>query len=119
MRDIIKADVTALPKFTTTAGDPFWADVLAYVNEFDLDALDTAQDIRMARINLAAHILSKTANAAGGAAGPVTSVAAGGVRRSFGLVAQAASMGSLATTQYGQEFLDIVGGSMCAGPFVI
>src|SRR3982750_2608932 len=100
MNDIIKADVLAVAPELSTLSDQFWLDTLVYANEFDFTSVDTEQTVRMARIFLCAHLGSRAKRSGSGVAGPVTSEAAGGVRRSYGLVAGAGGMlGGLASTQ--------------------
>jgi hypothetical protein len=97
-----------------------WVGILNYVNQINLTTWDTDPDRYLARVYLAAHIGSTTGQAGSGAAGPVTSESAGGVRTSYGLIAMAASSPLyLATTRYGQMYLDIISMSQCAGPFLI
>lgn len=116
---IVKADVFSFAaELNNKFDDQFWADVLAYVNQYDLTSTDTDEDRRLARIFLAAHIGANELRAKSGAAGPLTSESAGGVRRSYGLVASSTSA-SLNSTRYGTMFLFILESSGCAGPFVI
>ncbi len=121
---IVKADVVnfATELASTSIGDGMWADVLAYVNQVNLSSLDSAIDIRMARIFLAAHVASVTRRSAAGgyeAAGPVTSESVGGVRRSYALVSGAAEgQTGLSESRYGRMFSQILGSTMI-GPLVI
>lgn len=124
MSIIVKADVTnfATELTSTQINDGMWADVLAYVNQVNLSALDSAIDIRMARIFLAAHLGSVTRRSASGgyeAAGPVTSESVGGVRRAYATVASAGvGSSSLSESRYGRMFSQILGSTMI-GPLVI
>jgi hypothetical protein len=118
MVPIFKADVTAFAAELSVVTDPMWVDILNFVNQFDLTACDSDYDRRLARIFLAAHIASNDLKARSGAAGPVTSESAGGVRRSYGFVAY--TQGSnLNSTRYGQAFSDILDMTGAAGPFLV
>lgn len=120
MIDIVKNDVTTLPGFTDPdSGDLFWPDVLLSVNQVNLSCDDTDQDRRMARIYLAAHILTKSYDASSGAAGPLTAESVGGIRRSYGLIASSSTSASLASTGYGQQYLDILASSLVGAPSVL
>lgn len=121
---IVKADVLALPKLaaklpSTVMGDLAWVDLLAVVNKYDLSQIDDDELERQARIYLAAHLALTEVQAASGAAGPVTSRAAGQVRTSFGLLAQAAGTNNFAGTQYGSALLAILSISQARGPMLI
>lgn len=124
---IIKTDVTAFAPELASIVDAVWTDVLAYVNEFDLTQVAqdnfnlvgaSAQTDRMAKIWLAAHIVTQDKRGSSAAAGPLTSESVGGVRRSFGLIPFGTAMSSLATTRYGQEFLEVIGMSL-GGPMLV
>lgn len=98
-------------------------DILAYVNQVDLTQLgllfygttETAQTARMAQIYLAAHIAFITSRASSGAAGPVASQAAGGLRRSYATLVTPTILG---TTFYGQMYLQVLSNSLAHGPVV-
>lgn len=99
--------------------DGAWIDVLAYANQVNLAQVGgTDQDSRMARIFLAAHVAKTALLARSGAAGPVTSESVGGVRRSYGFIAGQVGTG-LASTRYGQMYLDVLAGTGAYGPFVL
>lgn len=119
LHDITPADVKAFAPELSVIADAAWVDLLAYVNEMQLDCLDTDVDRRLARIFLAAHFGTLIRLGAGGAAGPVTSESAGGVRRSYGMIATGSGSGSYATTRYGQIFADLIDGSAVGGPLLI
>ena len=116
---VIKADVLAFAPELSTLTDQFWVDALDYVNQVDLTSVDTDIDRRLARIYLAAHIGSTTKRAGTGAAGPVTSESAGGIRRSYGLLATSASGSGLSSTRYGQLYESILSMSLAHGPLLI
>lgn len=119
MEDIIKADVLAVAPELTTLTDQFWLDLLEYANEFDFTTLDTEQTVRMARIFLCAHLGARAKRSGGGTAGPVTGEAAGGVRRSYGLIATAGGgLSELGSTQYGQTLASILNMSLVRAPFL-
>lgn len=116
---ILESDVLAFSPELSVVNSDAWVDIVAYVNEMDLTLLgETAQVDRMAKIFLAAHIGTMDARASNGSAGPVTSVSAGGIRRSFGLVATASGT-ALGSTRYGQMYLDIISASSANGPMVV
>lgn len=120
MEDIIKADVLAVAPELSTLSDQFWLDMLNYANEFDFTSLDTEQTVRMARIFLCAHLGARAKRSGTGVAGPVTSEAAGGVRRSYGLVAGiGGSLEELNSTQYGLTLKFILSSSGAHGPFLV
>jgi hypothetical protein len=120
---IVKSDVTDAASELATSAIPTanaWTDILAYVNTFDLTLTgEDAQTDRMAKIYLAAHMATMEKRAASNAAGPMTSESVGGIRRSYGLLAQFASDSSLKSTRYGQLYLEILGASLAGGPMVV
>lgn len=119
---VIKADVLALPKLSTQLGtmdDSAWVAILAFVNEFDMEQVESEATTHLARIYLAAHLALTTKQAFTGAAGPVTGEGAGQVRRSYGLLATAAGTNSLNGTQYGQALLAILSLSAAHGPVLV
>lgn len=102
-----------------TVSDVTWVTVLAFVNEIDSSGVGGGENgpmLRLVRIFLAAHYGTISKRGRTGAAGPVTSVAAGGVRRSYGLVALAATDASMGATEYGQQLLGILRMSNAYGP---
>lgn len=124
---ITKADVVAFAPELNTIVDGVWTDILTYVNEFDLTQVAqdqfnlpsaSAQTNRMAKIWLAAHMITQDKRGASAAAGPLTSESVGGVRRSYGLIPFGTAMNTLATTRYGQEFLETIGMSF-GGPMLV
>lgn len=121
--DITKSDVLSFASILGTGNlattDQAWVDILNFVNQVNLTACDSDFDRRLARIYLAAHVAMTTRLASSGAAGPVTSESAGGVRQSYGLIAQATTGTSLGTTRYGQMYMDILGMTLAGGPMVI
>jgi hypothetical protein len=121
MDNIIKADVTAVaPELATSLTDQFWLDLLTFANEFDFTSLDTEQTVRMARIFLCAHLGARAKRSGTGVAGPVISEAAGGVRRSYGLVSSTGgALTDLGSTQYGQTLEFILTSSGAHGPVLI
>ena len=120
MDDILRSDVLAVAPELSTLTDQFWVDLLDYVNEFDFTSLDTVQTVRMARIFLCAHLGSRAKRSGTGTAGPVVGEAAGGVRRSYGLIATAGGgLSELGSTQYGQTLQSILSMSGAHGPFLV
>lgn len=120
MDDIIKSDVLAVAPELSSLEDQFWLDLLTYANEFDFTSLDTEQTVRMARIFLCAHLGARAKRSGTGTAGPVVSEAAGGVRRSYGLIATAGGgLTELGSTQYGQTLQSILSMSGAHGPFLV
>ena len=121
--EVIKADILALPGLSDKLGevsDLAWVATLAYVNEYDMSSIGEIEvTIKYYRTLLAAHLMLTTRQAFTGAAGPMTSQSAGQVRRSFGLLAQAAGTNSWAGTQYGQLLLAVLGSSSAHGPILI
>lgn len=118
------SDVLEVLTAPITISATLQTDILAYVNQVDLTQLgqlsggvtETVQTARMAQIYLAAHIAYITSRAASGVAGPVTSQAAGGLRRSYGMLVTPTILG---TTFYGQQYLLILSMSLAHGPVVI
>lgn len=120
MDDIIKADVLAVAPELSTLTDQFWLDLLTFANEFDFTSLDTEQTVRMARIFLCAHLGSRAKRSSTGAAGPVVSEAAGGVRRAYGFIGgSAGALTDLTSTQYGITLQFILATSGAHGPFLV
>jgi len=119
MAAIIKQDVLEFAPELAKIRDPAWAIILVYANSWTADGVGGGEDgplIRMLRILLAAHYAVISRRGLSGAAGPVTSEAAGAVRRSYGLVALASGDASFGATAYGQQFLGIVQVSLANGP---
>lgn len=123
MATIIKADVLSLPNLTTTLStmsELAWVDLLAYVNTWDLvSSGDDEASERLLKIYLAAHLALTCGRAMTGAAGPVTSESAGQLRRSYGLLAQAAGTNALNGTMYGQMALGLMMASCAHGPVLL
>lgn len=122
MSSIIRQDVIEMAPELSGVSDVAWAVILAYVNEITGEGLGvtaTSPKLKLARILLAAHYVTISKRGRSGAAGPVTSVAAGAVRRSYGLVALASSDASLGSTGYGQQFLGVVSMSAANGPRLV
>lgn len=120
MAVIVKADVLAFAPELSTLTDAAWADVLAYVNTFDISHTgEDAQTVRMARIFFAAHMGTMDKRASSSSAGPVTSESAGGVRRSYGLLASFSGANSLSSTRYGQLYADLLSMSLANGPMLV
>lgn len=125
--DITKTDVLALaPELVLT--DQAWIEILTYVNEVDLTPLGESIAVtRLARIYLAAHFgtANRQATTGGGAAvsGPVTSEAAGGIRRTYATGASSSTSMStvvnMESTMYGQMYMRIIGMSAARGPLVV
>ena len=120
---ISKTDVTNFASELASSAIPTalaWVDILSYVGTFDLTLTgEDAQTDRMAKIFLAAHMATMDKRAASTAAGPLTSESVGGIRRSYGLLAQMTSASSLMSTRYGQMYLEIIGMSLASGPMVV
>lgn len=95
----------------------FW--ILQYVNEISGANLDTDATTHLARVLLAAHLGLSVKRAGSGAAGPVTSEAAGQLRRSYGLIALSASAAALGSTIYGQQLVGLLAMSSCHGPRLV
>lgn len=120
MEDIIKSDVLAVAPKLSVLADQFWVDLLVYANGFDFTSLDTEQTVRMARIFLCAHLGERARRSGTGIIGPVTSEAAGGVRRSYGLVTSVGgALYELASTPYGLTLEFILMASGTHGPFLV
>lgn len=99
-------------------------DILAYVNdELDVALFDgeSGPKTKLARIYLAAHVATGTlTGSSGGAAGPVTAEAEGGLSRSYGSMSAALSdPAMLALTPYGLRFLGLVNTSAARGPLAV
>ena len=118
MTPIFPADVRAFDAEFSAVSDAMWVDILNFVNQFDLTVCDSDYDRRLARIYLAAHIALNTLKAKGGAAGPVTSESAGGIRRSYAFV-QYMQGSNLNSTRFGQWYSDLLIMTGCTGPFLV
>jgi hypothetical protein len=122
MAAIVKQDVLDFATELSVVKDPAWAVILAYVMTLGGEGFCETEDgptLRFARILLAAHFGTISKRGKSGAAGPVTSEAAGAVRRSYGLVALAQSAAGLGTTVYGAQFTQLVSMSCSHGPVLI
>lgn len=117
---IIKQDVLDYAPELFRVSDPAWVTILNYVNAMSPDGFCGIEaDIKFARVLLAAHYGAISRRGKSGAAGPVTSEAAGAVRRSYGLVALAGSDAALGSTPYGQQYMQIVSVSCSHGPILV
>lgn len=116
---ITKTDVINVAAELSSIADTVWNVWLPWVNEFDLSQTGaTDATVTLARIYLAAHIVTLNKRGSSAAAGPVTGESAGGLRRSYGLVPMAGT-GSYPMTRYGQLYLDLLDQSPANGPFLI
>lgn len=116
---IFWSDVLAIAPELSTISDRTAVDLIEYVNEMDLTQLcESAFTARLAKLYLAAHLGSLDKRANSGAAGPVVGEAAGGVRRSYGLLplGDATWLGS---TYYGQSLMALLSMSLAHGPIVV
>lgn len=112
----VQAFAPALPRLTEEAQQQ----ILFYVNQWSSEnALGSAPTLHMARVLLAAHFALSTSRATTGAAGPVTSEAMGGLRRSYGLIALSAATANLGSTIYGQQVMLILSMSDAHGPILV
>lgn len=122
MSAIIKDDVLAIAPELAPVTDPAWAMILAFVNELHSAGIGGGEGgalLRLCRVFLAAHYGTISRRGLSGAAGPVTSEAAGAIRRSYGLVALASADASLGATGYGQQFLGLLAMSLANGPRLV
>lgn len=118
MVDIVKTDVLAIAPELSTVVDAAWTDILAYVNQVVLTECDSDIDRRLARIFLAAHLGTVSKRGVTGAAGPLTSESAGGVKRSYA-PPSSTDVSSMSSTRYGLQYIDILGASLVHGPMVV
>lgn len=105
-----------------SVSDVTWQTVIAFANTLSADGIGGGESgplLRLCRILLAAHYGTISKRGVTGATGPVTSEAAGAVRRSYGLVALASADASLGATVYGHQFLGLLGMSMANGPRLV
>lgn len=119
MAAIVKQDVLEFAPELSSVNDVAWEVILSFANTLTSDAVgggETGSTVRFLRILLAAHYGAISKRGPTGAAGPVTSEAAGAIRRSYGLVALASSDASLGSTGYGQQFLGVLSMSLANGP---
>ncbi len=133
--DLEWLDVTDFAPDLATIGVLTQRTILGYVNSIGTKVMNTTLgwlgdgcvssyaiiapgDLPMARLYLAAHLGMVTQRGAGGAAGPITSEAAGGLRTSYGLIATPSGWFGLGSTEYGMQFLSILALSSAHGPFI-
>lgn len=116
---IVKSDVLAIAPELVSVHDDAWVDILNYVNNMSIKAIRDPYTFRLARIFLAAHYGTVSKRAYTGAAGPVVSEAAGGLRRAYGLVALSSADAALGQTMYGMQYLGLLRSSNAAGPFLV
>ena len=117
--NITKGDVVGVAAELSSVSDAVWAVWLPWANEFDLSQTGaTGATVTLARIYLAAHMVTMSKRGSSAAAGPLTGESAGGLRRSYGLVSMSGT-GSFPLTRYGQLFLDLLDQSPVNGPFLI
>jgi hypothetical protein len=103
--DMVTAFAPELATFASGAQDV----LLAYVNDaLNVNLLDgeDGSKTKLARIYLAAHVATMSKRG-GGAAGPVVSSSAGGLSRSFAVIATGGNSSYGATT-YGSLYLDLM-----------
>lgn len=121
MAALIWDDVVAFAPKLDTIDPGAQEDILDHVNiSLDPGAFggEDAAKLRLARINLAAHIGTMLQRGVGGG-GQITSEEAGGLKRTYA-VSQAAVDGSgLEATAFGQEFKALVRSSLARLPFVV
>lgn len=123
MPPITKQDVLEFAGELVRVKDPAWANIIRFVNGIDSSGIDKfggdeGETLRLARIFLAAHFGTISLRSKSGAAGPVTSEAAGAVRRSYGLVALASHDAALGSTTWGQQYQGLLSMSDAHGPFL-
>ena len=119
MTSILRQDVLEFAPELSLVSDVTWATVLAFANGMGPDGVGGGENgapLRLLRILLAAHYAVVSRRGLSGATGPVTSEAAGAVRRSYGLVALASSDASFGATGYGQQFLGVLAMTLANGP---
>jgi hypothetical protein len=119
---IVKQDVLEFAPELTSVSDVSWATVLAFANDLSAEGVGGGENggvVRLLRILLAAHYAVVSRRGLSGATGPVTSEAAGAVRRSYGLVALASSDASFGATGYGQQFLGVLSMTQANGPVLL
>jgi len=97
--------------------------ILGYVNKALSVKKFTDEALKLARVNLAAHIATMSAaesDVTGGAtAGAVVSESVGGIARTYAAIGAAAGGTSLDDTSYGSVFAFLVRTSRARLPFVI
>ncbi len=119
---IIKQDVLNYAPELSRVSDPAWDLILDFANGLTAESIGGGEDgaiLKLCRVLLAAHYGVISRRGLSGATGPVTSEAAGAVRRSYGLVALASSDASLGATGYGQQFLGVLSMSLANGPRLV
>lgn len=120
MAPIAWADVVAVSSTLDAVTAAQQADLLTLVNGSFADVFDGEDGIRtrLARIYYAAHLASLPGAGAQRAAGPVTSESRGGLSRSYQAISAGSMGGSLALTQWGQRFSEMLNGSKARWPRV-
>jgi hypothetical protein len=116
---ILKIDVTEYAPELAGVSDITWDTLLAFANTLSAESIgggETGPLLRLARILLAAHYATISQRGTTGATGPVTSEAAGPVRRSYGLTALARADLSMGATGYGQQLMGLLAMSLANGP---
>ncbi len=114
MADITWDDVVLIaPELSTTDSDAQDL-ILAYVNEALAEAMFKANALKLARINLAAHM--GTGVGLGMAAGPVISETEGGLSRTY---AAPVMSSDLASTSYGRNLAFLFRTSKARMPVVL
>lgn len=112
MADIIWTDVVAFAPELSTIAAGAQTDILAHVNDTLVVTEfggETAAKTRLARIYLAAHFGTVTAQGAAGAAGPVVSETVDRLSRTYGQpYGGGAAPDSLDSTSYGKAFRALV-----------
>lgn len=117
MADITWTTVTAFNASMATVDEDMQDAILAYVNTVLDDDLFTDETLTLARVYLALHFAQATGDGATGASGPVSSKSAGGISKSYSSGSFSMDGGSLASTRYGQLYLDLIRPA-AAGPIV-
>ena len=117
-----RVDILAYVNSLTSGTAPvlYTPDEMVVVANDPGNGLDAGNDggatLRFARILMAAHFGTIAKRAGSGAAGPVTSQAAGGLRVSYGLTSISSGDPGFSLTQYGQTYLTLVRSSLAHGP---
>ncbi len=117
MADLTWTTVTAFNASMSAIDADMQDAILTYVNTTLNDSLFTDESLLLARVYLALHFAQSTTDGSTGASGPVSSKSAGGISKSYGSGSFSTDSGSLASTRYGQLYLDLIRPA-AAGPIV-
>lgn len=120
MAAIIVNDVLeSAPELKTGVTQVAWGVIVGFANRLigtGMGWQENDDELRFARILLAAHYGAIFKRGRSGALGPLVSKTVGAIREAFGLLSMSAEFAAFESTVYGQQLLGLIAMSLAAGP---